>query len=208
RPETHGASADRQLAAEMGIHDVELPEATDGLHAAPAKDLDFDFGLDTDVRPQAAAIDVHDEMSEVVAVAPLQAPVEMPSFEALHESAPALPAPSEPLRPNPQVADAFAALLAREQGEPQALPEPEEPPPPPAPVMVQAVAPEITDAMLDQIAERVAERLNGSLFADHFRAAMASTVRDTVRSVVSETSEKLVRDEIARVKAQAERDAQ
>jgi hypothetical protein len=71
---------------------------------------------------------------------------------------------------------------------------------------VQATAPEITDDMLDQIAARVVERLNAGSFADHLRDAMTTTVRDTVRSVVSETSERLVRDEIARVKAQAERD--
>jgi glycosidase len=40
------------------------------------------------------------------------------------------------------------------------------------------------------------------------REAMTATVRDTVRSVVAETSERLVRDEIARIKARAERDTQ
>ena len=37
---------------------------------------------------------------------------------------------------------------------------------------------------------------------------MTSTVRETVKSVVSEASERLVREEIERVKARAERDTQ
>jgi hypothetical protein len=104
-----------------------------------------------------------------------------------------------------KVADDFAALLAFEQGEP--LPEPEraaEAPVAHAPAVV--AAPEITAAMLDQIASRVADRLNSGTFAADLREAMSTTLRDTVRSVVSETSERLVRDEIARVKARAERD--
>ena len=71
---------------------------------------------------------------------------------------------------------------------------------------MQAAAPEITGAMLDQIAERVAERLNAGLLGEHLRDAMMATIRETVRAVVSDTSERLVRDEIARIKAQAERD--
>lgn len=166
----------QQLATEMGVHDVDLPEAQPGLHAAPAEGLDFDFGLD-EVRPKAeAAIDVHAEMAELMPAAPAAAsaePVTSPPFEGL--------APSTPT-----------------QGEPEK----------PAPVAVNTASPEITEAMLDQIAARVADRLNNGKFADHFRDIVIATVRDTVRSMVSETSEKLVRDEIARVKAQAERDTQ
>lgn len=103
------------------------------------------------------------------------------------------------------VADDFAALLAFEQGE-APLPVPAVEPPPP--VVVQVVTPEITPEMIDQIAARVAACLNEGPFADQMRAAMTTTVRDTVRTVVSETSERLVRDEIARVTAQTERDAQ
>lgn len=106
------------------------------------------------------------------------------------------------------VADDFAALLAFETGD--------APEPPPtvaatataAPIVVQAVAPEITEVMLDQIAQRVADRLNSSNFGADLRAAMATVIRETVRSVVSDTSERLVREEIGRVKAKAERDTQ
>ena len=66
--------------------------------------------------------------------------------------------------------------------------------------------PEITDAMLDQIAARVAERLGPGLFGEHMKDALAAAVRDTVRDVVSDTSERLVRDEIDRIRQQAERE--
>lgn len=235
----HRGAEQRQLAAEMGIHDLEFADAQPGLHPAPADDLDFDFGLET-AAPKAPAMDVHDEVMSsfdmpTVPASHIDVRDEVAAFDAtpvsLPAPAPALasvpvavaPAPPEPavvsamlqppsdpvapLRPKASlpVADAFAALLAHEQGEPNFQLIHDEPS---APVVVQAAAPEITDTMLDQIADRVADRLSGSLFGDHLRAAMASTVRDTVRSVVSETSEKLVRDEIARVKAQAERDTQ
>lgn len=168
------------LAAEMGIHDVEVPEEP---AAAPAQDLDFDFGADGEPKPVAAM------------PPPQPEPVTPP---------PAAPVPrGAPAAPSRDVADDFAALLAFEQGE-----RPHPPAPAPAPVMVPMAPPEITDAMLDQIAERVADRLNAGTFAAHIREAMTTTVRETVRSVVSDTSERLVRDEIARIKAQAERDTQ
>lgn len=104
------------------------------------------------------------------------------------------------------VADDFAALLAFETGDVV------EPSPVPAsaaasaPIVVQAGAPEITDVILDQIAQRVADRLNSSNFGADLRTAMTAAIRDTVRTVVADTSERLVRDEIGRVKARAERD--
>ncbi len=114
-------------------------------------------------------------------------------------------APQAPLALS-SVADDFAALLAFETGDAV------EPPPVPAsaaasaPIVVQAGAPEITDAILDQIAQRVADRLNSSNFGADLRTAMTAAIRDTVRTVVADTSERLVRDEIGRVKARAERD--
>ena len=60
--------------------------------------------------------------------------------------------------------------------------------------------------MLDQLAQRVADRLSSGAFAADLREAITATLRDSVRSVVSETAERLVRDEIARLRAKAERD--
>jgi len=126
------------------------------------------------------------------------------------------------------VADDFAALFAMEQGEaPPPVVAPaatEETPvttviapvgtvvPPAAPgtsspaMVMQVAAPEITSAMLDQIASLVVERLSDGAFDADMRTAITETVRNTVKAVVAETSERLVRDEIARVTAQAEHD--
>lgn len=78
----------------------------------------------------------------------------------------------------------------------------------PAPVVLKAAAPEVTEEMLDQIAQRVVERMSSATLGADLREVIAASVRETVRSVVSETSERLVRDEIARIKARAERDSQ
>lgn len=218
----------RDLAAEMGIHDVELPPV------APADDLDFDFGLnDVMTGPPAAAVPL--AVTPVAAPPAAEPPIAPPVVAAVPTPAlepprvPAAPAPvsvsmavpapvvqtpmppPEPISFAPSaagsVADDFAALLAFETGDGPAPSRPE-PPPPPAPVVVQALAPEMTEAMLDQIAQQVAERLNAATFGAELREAMTTAVRDTVRSVVAETSERLVRDEIARIKARAERDTQ
>ena len=225
------------LAAEMGIHDVELPETPEAVNtAAPAAPPTpppppvpvFDSPpAPVEVAPvEVAPVEVAPVEVTPVEVAPVEvAPVEValeeiPALEvAPVEVAPFVAVPAPPPAPGPpppnapssaqrDVADDFADLLAFEQGERLHPPRAAVPEPPP-PVVIQ---PEITDVMLDQIAERVVERLNAGMFADHLREAMTTTVhdtvRDTVRSVVSETSERLLRDEIARVKAQAERDTQ
>lgn len=93
------------------------------------------------------------------------------------------------------VADDFAALLAYEQGEPHAAFADMAPLHADAPALQTSVAPVITDEMLDSIADRVAARLNSSL-GEQWRDVMAATVR----SAVSETSERLVREEIDRIK--------
>lgn len=171
------------LAAEMGIRDIEPPDNSGTVDAGGANaDLDFEFGPDGEPKPATVA---------PMPPRPDDAPV---------PAAP--PAASRAPRLESGVADDFAALLAFEQGE---HPDPPAQAPAPAPVIMQA-APEITDAMLDQIAQRVAERLNDGTLAEHLRESMTATVRETVRAVVSDTSERLVRDEIARLKAQAERD--
>jgi len=79
------------------------------------------------------------------------------------------------------MADMFNALIAMEQGESGA-----------APVSFAAPAatpPAITDELVDEIARRVAERL------------APDTARELVKQIVSEVAERLIRDEIARIKA-------
>lgn len=203
----------RGLAAEMGIHDIELPPLDPAPDApAPAADLDFDFGLD-DLMPAAAPVaeapmvarpdTVAPGIPPVVDVAPT--PVAPPPLVAVDQVGPPSPVgvagdPSAPA----SVADDCAALLTLETGDGPALADSA------TPAAVPAVVPAavITEAMLEQVAERVVARLNAATFGAELREAMTATVRDTVRSVVAETSERLVRDEIARIKARAERDTQ
>lgn len=234
----------RELAAEMGIHDVDLPAREQAANPESATDLKFsldDFrGLQDSAPPVAdTAAPSGAPVAPVAPAAPYapdtpvedHAPAEAPPAPAgVMPTSPIVPlsafawpetserlveagfgregGPSVPavearpetsdlwrdLAPSRVVADDFAQLLAFEQGEHH------EPPMAAAPE-IRVVAPEITQDMLDQIAERVAERLNASLFGDQLRETMTATVRDTVRSVVSETSERLVRDEIDRIKS-------
>jgi hypothetical protein len=56
----------------------------------------------------------------------------------------------------------------------------------------------LTDAQVEAIAERVAERLAAGLLGDR--------IRESLLRMVSDTSERLVREEIVRVRAEAERE--
>jgi hypothetical protein len=75
------------------------------------------------------------------------------------------------------VADAFESLLAAEQGTP-----------PPRP----ATAAGVSDVVVDRIATRVAERLSEGVFID------------IVTQIVTAVAERLVREEIARIRAKVE----
>jgi len=92
------------------------------------------------------------------------------------ESADAVPAGGR----NP-IADIFTALFALEQGEPGAAPV-RLPAPQPAPVVVTA-------ELVEEVTRRVIERL------------APDTARELVRQIVSEVAERLIRDEIARIKS-------
>ena len=78
------------------------------------------------------------------------------------------------------IADVFSALFAVEQGEPDATPLRLASPQP---------TPVITDELVDEIARRVLQRL------------APNAARDVVRQVVSEVAERLIREEIARIKS-------
>ena len=80
------------------------------------------------------------------------------------------------------ILDAFNALLAMEQGEPR--------PPTRGPAAAGAPA-VVTDELVDEVARRVIERL------------APNTARELVRQIVADVAERLIRDEIARIKAAA-----
>jgi hypothetical protein len=80
------------------------------------------------------------------------------------------------------ILDAFHALLAMEQGEPR----------PAARAAAPASAPvTITDELVDEVTRRVLERL------------APTAARDLVKQVVGEVAERLIREELARIKAAA-----
>ena len=78
------------------------------------------------------------------------------------------------------IADAFSALIALEQGEPGARP---------VRLTTESAQPVVTDALIEEVARRVLERL------------APDTARDVVVQVVSEIAERLVREEIARIRS-------
>jgi hypothetical protein len=94
------------------------------------------------------------------------------------ETAPAAP----PADGGNVILDAFHALLAMEQGEPR----------PAVRSPVAAAAPAgITDELVEEVTRRVLERL------------APTAARDLVRQVVGEVAERLIREEISRIKAAA-----
>lgn len=122
-----------------------------------------------------------------------QPPPPAPESRPAAVERPAASAPARPATPPPAtspvadagppvmevVADAFADLLAAETNAPPA-------PPPSGGVAV-------SDGLVDQVTARVVERLSGDRLTDEIRA------------IVSETAERIIREEIRRIKGAAER---
>ena len=83
--------------------------------------------------------------------------------------------------PVPPLADAFAALLAAEQGAPNPVPAW-------PPIRVVEV-PVVSENLVEQVTRRVLDRLSDRV------------VRETVADLVSTIAERLIREEIERIKA-------
>jgi hypothetical protein len=112
-------------------------------------------------------------------------PAPAPSTPVSSAPAPPASAPSAPA--SGLIAEAFAALLALEDGQPGAQPVrlktgADAPPP--------AAEPVITDAVIEDVVRRVIERLG------------PDAVRAVVVDVVSQISERLVKEEIDRIRKQ------
>jgi hypothetical protein len=78
------------------------------------------------------------------------------------------------------IADVFSALFAAEQGEPDATP---------IRLAAPSAAPVVTDELVEEVTRRVLQRL------------APNAAHDVVSRVVSEVAERLVREEIARIKS-------
>jgi hypothetical protein len=126
-------------------------------------------------RPQPPPIEPP-ELSPTIATAPPPQPVPPSPPRAVT----ALPAPATQAVQASSVADAFSALLAAEEGEPGA-----------APVRLTTGAPapvQVTDDLIEEITRRVIERLG------------PGAVNNVVADVVTQIAERLVREEIARIR--------
>ncbi len=170
-------------------------------HAAEvsgAADLDFSGLTDVAPRPVEVAASPAPPVRASEPAAPAVA--HQPTAVAQAPSTPARPVaspapkpkltfdePSVPVADTPRpivsvpMADAFVALLAAEQGETLTIPGMFSPPAAAGPVA-------ITDELVDRVSERVLSRLNDAV------------VRETVKDTVSRVAERLVRDEIDRIK--------
>ena len=118
---------------------------------------------------------------ELVAYTQAAMPDELVAPRAIAVGEPLVVVPSVP-RELPPLGDAFAAILAAEQGDAGtsgAWPAPAS----------AAVAPVITDDVIDRVSRRVIEQLTDSV------------VREAVANAVSSVAERLVREEIERIKA-------
>ena len=82
----------------------------------------------------------------------------------------------------PSLADAFAALLAAEQSEPS-------PPIPPAWPAPAPSAPVVAEDLIEEVTYRVLDRLSDQV------------VRETVADIITKVAERLVLEEIERIKA-------
>jgi CheY-like chemotaxis protein len=151
---------------------VAAPDA-DTLVLPPPHEPDSEATEIGPARSDSAA--VHAEPPEVAAAPPAIEPTSAPA-------APMLP-PAVPAAAMPSLGDAFAALLAAEQSDASVAEWPG------VTAAQPAAAPVVTDAMIDDVVRRVLDRMSDAV------------VRETTAAIVSTIAERLVRDEIERIKA-------
>ena len=144
---------------------------------APVTESDFDFSGLTGIE----LVEQHPRQEDFSMAPQITQPEAV--RQSVSEKPPAAPAGPTSL---PPIADAFAALLAVEQGERPAARPAVAVAMVPAPAVPASLA--ITDAVINQVVTRVLERLNDTV------------VRDTVVETVSRVAERLVREEIERIK--------
>jgi CheY-like chemotaxis protein len=193
-----GRREGRVLEREMDSFD-ELPSLDSLPDARPTGRVDpfGDLGALDAIQPDDAAVPTLDALLagmapvSTTAVAPpivvAPPPVEPP------EMTPTLTAAPAPLDASPAttgrsvVAEAFSALLAREQGEPGVVP---------IRLGGNGSAPAITEHMIDDVARRVIQKL---------ALGSSDQMQTLVREIVSVVAERLVREEIDRIRRNAPR---
>jgi CheY-like chemotaxis protein len=141
---------------------------------------DYSAGFDVPtVDSLLASAPLHDIPSAAVTRAPLPQVNDLPTHS--ETAAPTPPAAVETGAGRNVIADVFNALFAMEQGESDA-----------APIRLaqsQPAAPAITEELIDEVTRRVVQKL------------APGAANDMVAKIVSEVAERLVREEIARIKS-------
>jgi CheY-like chemotaxis protein len=124
-----------------------------------------------------------------MAIAPptVEPPDVTPTLAAAPPASVAVSAPLEAPAGRSIIADAFSALFAAEQGEPGAVP---------VHLGGNGAAPVITDAVVDDVARRVIQRL---------ALGSSDQMQAVVKEIVSSVAERLVREEIDRIRRNAPR---
>jgi CheY-like chemotaxis protein len=124
-----------------------------------------------------------------IAIAPptIEPPDVTPTLAAAPPAPAAVSAPLEASAGRSIIADAFSALFAAEQGEPGAVP---------VRLGDNGSAPVITDAVIDDVARRVVQRL---------ALGSSDQMQIVVKEIVSSVAERLVREEIDRIRRNAPR---
>jgi len=144
---------------------------------------DYAAGFDVPtVDSLLAAAPLHDIPAAAVTRAPLPSVAEMP-VPAETPAPPSPPADTSVPGGRNVIADVFSALFAVEQGEADAAPIRLAPSQPSAAV--------VTDELIDEVTRRVVQKL------------APGAANDMVAKIVSEVAERLVREEIARIKSAA-----
>ena len=148
-----------------------------GTEPSPSIDLPLNTPTVTPFTPKPA---VAPPAVEPPDVSPTRAPAPA-EWPPQRQASPAPPVPAPPPAPasGQIVADAFTALLAVEQGEPGASP---------VRLTSARAEPVITEAFLEEVVRRVVERLS------------PGAARDVITEIVSEVAERLVREEIERIR--------
>ena len=198
-----GAVLERELESFDELPPIEsLPEARPASKADPFGDLGAldafqpdDAGVPTlddllaGMAPGPQAKDISFDLAAPTAVAPpivVPPPVEPPNMTPSPMATSPLP-DAAPIAGRSIVADAFSALFAIEQGEAGVVP---------IRLGGNGSAPAITEPMIDDVARRVIQKL---------ALGSSDQMQTLVRDIVSTVAERLVREEIDRIRRDAPR---
>ncbi|HEY2152225.1 MAG TPA: response regulator, partial [Vicinamibacterales bacterium] len=190
RETSRGSQPPAPVAPDMGGSHAPEPLTPVSHYEAPPPVASFAAPVPIAVTEPLAPLSVVSTGGEHTGRAPgAEPPAAMPaSSDTMARSLP----PKPPALPS--LADAFAALLAAEQGPLSDIavtwPATLAPPAPPAPAAPAPV--EVTEELIEAVTRRVLDRLSDRV------------VRETVSDIVSKVAERLISEEIARIKSAIE----